>query len=207
MPRITKDPDARKEELIDSAERLFCELGFEQTTVSEIVKKTGVAQGTFYYYFKAKEDILDAVVSRAIDAMASKVIAEYQRDAVTAPQKLQIMLCTVLGSINYMEKLLIGQMYQHKYFHLLDLMDKRFKQAFTPLLLEVIAQGQEENTMRVTYPEETVTILLHSIDALFDTLFLRESPEVSRRKANIVQGMIENLLNMDQGVLRLVECI
>jgi AcrR family transcriptional regulator len=50
--RVTKDPEIRRKELMDAAEKLFLEHGYEETAVSDIVKKTGVAQGTFYYYFK-----------------------------------------------------------------------------------------------------------------------------------------------------------
>ena len=47
--RITKNPEERRKELIDIAERLFIKKGYEQTAVSDIVKKAKVAQGTFYY--------------------------------------------------------------------------------------------------------------------------------------------------------------
>jgi len=41
--------------------------GYEKTAVSDIVKKAKVAQGTFYYYFKTKEDILDLITDRYIN--------------------------------------------------------------------------------------------------------------------------------------------
>lgn len=55
MPRITKSPDERRNELIDAAEMLFIENGYDQTSVSDIVKKVNVAQGTFYYYFNPRK--------------------------------------------------------------------------------------------------------------------------------------------------------
>ena len=64
--RITKKPDERRQELIDIAEQLFIKKGYEQTAVSDIVKKAKVAQGTFYYYFKTKEEILDSIIGRYI---------------------------------------------------------------------------------------------------------------------------------------------
>ena len=65
--RITKNPEERKKELIDIAEKLFIKNGYEQTAVSDIVKKAKVAQGTFYYYFKTKENILDSIIDRYIN--------------------------------------------------------------------------------------------------------------------------------------------
>ncbi len=59
---MSKDPEVRRQELIVAAYELFREKGFEQVSVSDIVKKVGLAQGTFYYHFKTKNELLDAVV-------------------------------------------------------------------------------------------------------------------------------------------------
>lgn len=55
--------EGRFRELMETATRLFMEQGYEETSVSDIVKACGVAQGTFYYYFKTKEDMLDAIAT------------------------------------------------------------------------------------------------------------------------------------------------
>jgi AcrR family transcriptional regulator len=49
---------ARKRELLGVARALFLERGFAQTSVSAIVSSAGVAQGTFYLYFKSKHAVL-----------------------------------------------------------------------------------------------------------------------------------------------------
>jgi AcrR family transcriptional regulator len=67
--RVTKVPEERKQELIDTAERLFLEKGYEQTTVADIVREIEVAQGTFYYYFSSKEEILEAIIEKDITAL------------------------------------------------------------------------------------------------------------------------------------------
>ena len=60
--RITKDPEVRRAELIAAARELFDKNGIENTQVSQIVKKVGVAQGLFYYYFRSKEDVVNQVI-------------------------------------------------------------------------------------------------------------------------------------------------
>lgn len=49
---------SRRRELVETARRLFIERGFDQTSVSAIVREVGVAQGTFYLYFKSKQAVL-----------------------------------------------------------------------------------------------------------------------------------------------------
>lgn len=53
-----------KKKLVNTALELLKEKGFEAINVEEITKKAGVAKGTFYTYFKRKEDIV-LEISRA----------------------------------------------------------------------------------------------------------------------------------------------
>ncbi len=52
-----------KEQLVESARRLMFMNGYSRTRVSDIVKDAGLAQGTFYLYFKNKESILEELIS------------------------------------------------------------------------------------------------------------------------------------------------
>ncbi|WP_245222950.1 TetR/AcrR family transcriptional regulator, partial [Proteus mirabilis] len=69
----TKPAEVRLEELMNAAETLFLEKGFDATTVSDIVKQAGVAKGTYYHYFTAKTDILDALRTRYMDWYIDKI--------------------------------------------------------------------------------------------------------------------------------------
>lgn len=47
-----------KRKLLGAAKKIICEKGLTNTSVAEITKACGVANGTFYTYFKRKEDVL-----------------------------------------------------------------------------------------------------------------------------------------------------
>jgi len=66
--RISKEPEERRNEILDTAEMLFFTKGYARTTVNDVLQVIGIAKGTFYYYFKSKEEVMDAVVVRFIDA-------------------------------------------------------------------------------------------------------------------------------------------
>ena len=53
--RITKNPKVRKQEILDTALKLFGEKGYENTSIADIAKAIGVAQGLCYRYFPSKE--------------------------------------------------------------------------------------------------------------------------------------------------------
>ena len=52
--RISKEPEARKQEILETAMKLFAEKGYEKTSISDIAKEIGVAQGRCYRYFPSR---------------------------------------------------------------------------------------------------------------------------------------------------------
>ncbi len=64
MARNVKNPEDRKLEIILTAEKLFSERAFKKTSIDAITQEMGVAKGTFYYYFKSKDAVLEAIVNR-----------------------------------------------------------------------------------------------------------------------------------------------
>lgn len=52
-----------KDEIVKTADRMFYEQGFENTSFADIAKAVGISRGNFYYHFKTKDDILDAVIA------------------------------------------------------------------------------------------------------------------------------------------------
>ena len=59
--RPPKDPQIRINEILNAAEYLFLSKGYKETTIHDIATRMGVAQGTMYYYFKSKDDVLKLI--------------------------------------------------------------------------------------------------------------------------------------------------
>lgn len=70
--RLMKEAEERKKEILDIAEQLFIEKGFDNTSTNDILREIGIARGTLYYYFKSKEEILDAVIDRITNQLVEK---------------------------------------------------------------------------------------------------------------------------------------
>jgi len=62
----TKADQCRKQ-ILETADNLFYQQGFDHTSFSDIADAVGIARGNFYYYFKTKDDILSAVISKRGD--------------------------------------------------------------------------------------------------------------------------------------------
>ena len=56
--KLRSTRNTAKEKIIDAAWELFQEVGYENATVNDIIKKSGTSRGAFYHHFRAKEDLL-----------------------------------------------------------------------------------------------------------------------------------------------------
>ncbi len=53
-----------REQIVEEADRLFHERGFGHASFADIAAAVGISRGNFYYHFKTKDEILDAVIAR-----------------------------------------------------------------------------------------------------------------------------------------------
>jgi AcrR family transcriptional regulator len=96
MVRNSKQPDERRAELLETADKLFSERGFASVKVSDIVSAMGVAQGTFYYYFQTKDEIMVALLEQKWQQIAAAIgeKASCEPDAVN---RLTIVLTCMIN--------------------------------------------------------------------------------------------------------------
>jgi len=64
MSKVDDNKKIKKESLLNSALELFTTKGMEETSISDIAKRSGVAKGTFYLYFNDKINIRNVLISR-----------------------------------------------------------------------------------------------------------------------------------------------
>jgi AcrR family transcriptional regulator len=65
----------RKDQILAAARQVFDEKGYEKATVSDIVRRAGVAQGTFYLYFATKQDAIIDLARQPMTEIVSRMEA------------------------------------------------------------------------------------------------------------------------------------
>jgi len=76
----TAKGEQNRERIVVAAERLFYEHGYSATSFSHIAEESGVPRGNFYFYFRDKRSIFEAVVEQkaaALGALCASFEAEY----------------------------------------------------------------------------------------------------------------------------------
>ena len=79
--------EGNRQRIIDAADNLFYRRGYNQTSFQDISDATGIPRGNFYYYFKTKDEILDAVVSSRI-AELSVMLNQCESETDDARERL-----------------------------------------------------------------------------------------------------------------------
>ena len=62
MKALTARGARTRQKLLESAERIFAELGYHDASIVKITEAAGVGQGTFYLYFSGKKEVFEEVV-------------------------------------------------------------------------------------------------------------------------------------------------
>lgn len=90
----SKRREAVAEILVEAAERIISEKGYERATMQDIATAAGCATGTLYLYFKTKEDLFNAMVARhcgAIVAALRKAMAAQATPVAKLRAKIEAM--------------------------------------------------------------------------------------------------------------------
>lgn len=83
-----KSSDTR-EQILVTALQLFAEHGYHKTKISDIVKMVGVAQGTFYWYFKSKEAIALEIIKNGQEELLQFIAKGYRQSGGTVQDSVR----------------------------------------------------------------------------------------------------------------------
>ncbi len=165
--RIIKEYNERRDEIIDTAQGLFYTRGYEKCTVNDILREVNIAKGTFYHYFRSKEEVLDAVVSRYADIISDKV-GEIVRLNHISPEEKLLRAFMAMQIASQVEVNTLDDMHKAENALLHQKTLNRIVTVMVPLLVEIIEEGVEKKIWRCRYPLEYMKIFLVSSLALTD---------------------------------------
>ncbi|MDF2906093.1 MAG: TetR/AcrR family transcriptional regulator [Herbinix sp.] len=190
--RTTKKPDERRKEILDTAMKLFLSNGYENTSVEDITNDIQIAKGSFYNYFKSKQDVFEACIL----IVANKTVDQYLLILNNGDKPVVERL------IEYIEyNFELSQQENNDLFeaihsptfdaiHTRVMAESKLKliQAFTDL----IKTGMEDSKFHTIDAEFTATALLGALSGVHDLLSKRrdDTSEEQRRLIYELMGQI-----------------
>ena len=143
--RITKEPEERKQEIIDTAMRLFYEKGYEKTSIADIAKAIGVAQGLCYRYFPSKEALFDCTVDQYAQILADRLSLPPDMQDLPLKQILEHMPADVETDDSNFYKVFHGA--DNKKFH--DQLSLKVCEKLVPAVTKLLKRAQMNGEIAV----------------------------------------------------------
>jgi TetR/AcrR family fatty acid metabolism transcriptional regulator len=143
---------AKRDRILQAAERVFASKGFYGAKVSDIAGVAGVADGTIYLYFKSKDDLLISLFEAQMDRVLSELRSAVG-EGVDATEKLRRFCRAYLSLVEsnrHAAEVITIELRQSAKF-MKEYRNPKFAE-FLKTLASVIAEGQEQGRLRAEVP-------------------------------------------------------
>lgn len=201
-----KYPEVTEERILEAAQRLFLEKGYDRTTIQDIVNELGgLTKGAVYHHFKSKEEILDKVGDQLF-LQNNPFEAVKQRKDLNGLEKLREAV-RLNQSDTSRTQLTIQMLPLRKNPHLLVEMIDSNRRVLTPYVLELLEEGNRDGSLHTEYPKEIAELLpLLTSLWLMPAVFPATKAEM-RRKFTFLGEMLDRMgvPLFDEGIRALVD--
>jgi AcrR family transcriptional regulator len=211
-----KKGELRRLGILDTAEKLFFERGYEETSVQDILDAMGLSKGGFYHHFDSKMAVLNAVSVRRAEQRYSVALREIRASSLGAVEKLN----RLLSLLNLFEReapafvsMVLNVCYRGGNTAMLDSMKAVTLEKLAPVLDEIIAQGMRDGVLYTRQPggiARLILMLAHDINdeaarMLVDGLGKPECVVALIDVMNVYRDTVELILNAPHGSVRLFD--
>ena len=156
--------------ILEAAVKIFADLGFHQSTISQIAREAGVADGTIYLYFKNKDDILVQFFS-----YKTKQVFDRFKEAVdstdTPVDKLRNLIHRHLSEFQRDRNMAIVYLAEtRRKNRVVENQIRIMSKMYFDLVAEIIERGQQDGTIRrELYLGLVKRFILGSVDEAINT--------------------------------------
>lgn len=156
--------------ILEAAIKVFAEQGFFQSTIAQIAKEAGVADGTIYLYFKNKDDIL----VQFFNYKAKQVFDGFREEvnkAESAVDKLRNLVRRHLAEFQRDRNMAILYQFEtHQSSRLAEEQIKEMSNMYLDIVAEIMEQGQQEGLIRKNlYLSLVKRFILGAVDEVINT--------------------------------------
>lgn len=162
--RISKAPEIRRQEILETAMELFMAKGYEETSMRDIAQACQVVPGLCYRYFDSKQNLFQEAMETYADACCAVLLPVLRDPALPLAQKLDRLYAEVRGERK-------GMRY-HDFFHRQG--NEAFHEQFSlhlcrrmaPVLRAALEQEEARTGCRYRDPETLISFVTYGQIAL-----------------------------------------
>ena len=190
---MAKTKEERRNEIIETAGKLFEEKGYEQTQVQDIVNEIGVAKGLFYYYFKSKDEVMEELADRYADAIIDAVNKLIDKDITTFDKINRIFQIFIdsaekkFGIFMVILNVKNGITHERIFFNV--------GKKMVPLVTELILSGNDNGECNCSDPKFITEFLVSGLFNIMNQISPDEKIDYLKEKLPTIKTMILKLYN------------
>ena len=193
----------KKEFILDVAEKMFIEQGFDQTSIAQILDATQIAKGTLYYYFTSKEEIMDAIIERWIER-------SFEQVRIWVEQKQLPILERLMGALASLNMQKDGQeLLDHLHAPQNALLHEKTNQILLSKVPEILyplfQEGFQTGEMQTTYPYESIEMMLTYSLQIFNSSFQTLDQAEKNHKIQAFIYLLEKIFQTKEGYFSSLE--
>ena len=195
--RPPQDAQQRINEILNAAEYLFSTKGYEQTTIRDMARRMGVAQGTMYYYFKSKDKVMEGVFGRKADTILAAVRQE-KRLPIQGYKKLTAIISRILQEISVDGGMFLKLMYEDQIVSFTNRSLIYMADILGQELAEFIGEPGSGREIEVAQSGTAIFFILETTNNLIDTLCDHElSPQEVKARVRLAERILATILLCD----------
>ena len=211
-----KKGNLKRGQIMDAAEALFFDRGYDRTSVQDILDATQMSKGGFYHYFDAKDSVLKAVSERRMQARFDRLAAELHASRRTPVDRMNLLL----GMTNLFEAeeppfaaLMMKLCYRDKDAAMREHRRRVLVDGLLGHVEGVIDEGIADDSFHSRHPRELARLLLLLACDVDDEVCAlladrAEDPDVMLELLDLLNAWresAENLLSAPYGSIRLFD--
>ena len=180
-----KYPEETVRKILDTAERLFIETGYDRASLQEIIDETGLSKGAIYHHFASKEDIFYAVCDRIGQRNAGELVAVRDGPSLNGLEKLRTIFKVSLHPDKQSKMYsMMPYLIDNPKFLAAEI-QSLFTEVVPEFLEPIIRQGMADGTIRTKHPKALAEAMLLLADGWVNPVVQPTTPEELRARCAI----------------------
>lgn len=162
----------KKDNIIRAATILFAEKGFKETSMAEVSKLSGAAEGTIFYHFKTKDDILISILKTVKDGIIGEFKSYFfEKKFSTGMEMMEGIMSFYLYIASKHEEWFL-LLHRHYPYELAKMNSEcrghleAIYNCLVDLFEEAIIRGQKDRTITNSSSRKTALIIFSMVNGL-----------------------------------------
>lgn len=181
VSKVENNKKQKESSLYDAAYDLFTTKGINDTAINDIVKKAGVAKGTFYLYFKDKYDILDKIILNKSAHVLGEAIKQTNLRAFENFEDELLYFIDYIIEYFKRERLMLKLIYKNLSWGVFKKAYKDYEEVYE--IYSMFEKGYEKTQLPKDEIDKTLFIIIELVGSVcYSSIILKEPTDIDEMK-------------------------